>query len=91
MLRPPVVAFVQGVERKSFAFFVKVLQIGSLGNKRGLGTRASSLVAVGMRVDLSGCGLSYLHSLLFHIADFRRAKVIILNAYAFVKEFLPSF
>jgi hypothetical protein len=36
----------------------------SKGNKKGLGTRASSLVAVGMRAKLFCCYLDYLHSFL---------------------------
>jgi hypothetical protein len=44
-----------------------------------------------MRVGLCGCGLGYLHSLLFRCAIFRRAKVIIRNHNPHVKRFRCDF
>jgi hypothetical protein len=101
-IRLPVFDLVQGEERKSklsalSTLFCKVpdgLQTGfALGNKRGLGIRASSLVAVGMRIGLFSCGPSCLHVLSFFVADafYRRTKVIIQASASFVKRFQGFF
>ena len=63
------------------------------GNKTGLGTRAASLGAFGMRVGLYGYGLDLLHNLLCGpLADSYpagRAKMIIRNRFPFVKAIWP--
>ena len=99
----PVFDLVQGEERKSnslllLALFCNVLRTSfATGNKRGLGIRASSLVAVGMRIGLFGYGPSCLHFLSFfrHGRFYRHTRVIIQGSAGFVKAisrlFLTNF
>ena len=72
---------------------ISVLYAVSRGNKIGLGTRAASLGAFGIRVCLFGYGLGHLHNLLCGpLADSYpagRAKMIIRNRYPFVKAIWP--
>ena len=71
-----------------FPNFVKCR--GFQGNKRGLGTRASSLPGFGMRASLSCChNLVLAHSSYFSRAGYsvRHARFIIRNYEPFVKRF----